>query len=75
MKGVPIYEVKYKRFLNENEAADYAGMSLTEFRRECEITPIARAQGRKVWDVVELDRWLDPKKAAPANHDAILARL
>ena len=72
MKGIPIYKVRYKRFLSEGEAADYAGMTTAEFRRECSITPIARAQGRKVWDVAELDRWLDPHPTTHSSIDRIL---
>lgn len=59
MKGAIITETKYIRFLSDRQAADYAGMTLTEFRRDCPIAPQERAQGRKVWDVYELDRWLD----------------
>ena len=59
MKGVPIYNVEFKRFLNEREAATYSGMTLVEFRRDCPVIPQERAQGRKVWDVNELDNWLD----------------
>jgi hypothetical protein len=74
MKGVPIYNVEYKRFLSEREAATYAGMTVNEFRRECSISSIARAQGRQVWDVYELDRWLDPI-GVKQNVDEIIARL
>lgn len=73
MKGVPVYTVEYKRFLTEKEAATYGGFTLTEFRRECPIIPIARAQGRKVWDVREIDHWLDGAKTT--DHDSIIARL
>lgn len=59
MKGIIVTETKYVRFLTERQAADYAGMTLVEFRRDCPVQPQQRAQGRKVWDVYELDRWLD----------------
>lgn len=59
MKGVPIHYVEIKRFLTDQEAATYAGMSIAEFRRDCPVRPQCRAQGRKVWDVSELDKWLD----------------
>ena len=59
MKGIIVTETKYVRFLTERQAADYAGMSLVEFRRDCPVTPQQRAQGRKVWDVYALDKWLD----------------
>lgn len=59
MKGVPIYNVEYKRFLDEREAATYSGMGLREFRRDCAISADVRAGGKKVWDVNKLDMWLD----------------
>jgi len=59
MKGTIITETKYVRFLNERQAAEYAGMTMIEFRRECTVVPLERAQKRKVWDVYALDRWLD----------------
>lgn len=73
MKGVPVMNVEYKRFLTEREAATYGGFSLTEFRRDCPVRPIERAQGRKVFDVSELDTWLDGTK--PMDQDSIVARL
>lgn len=59
MKGIPIHRVEYKRFLDEREAATYAGMNKREFLRECTVTPVLRGSGKKVWDVEKLDRWLD----------------
>ena len=79
MKGIPIFNVEYKRFLRENEASRYLGMTVTEFRRDCPVAPELRAQGRKVWDVVELDCWHDgqkqPVEGGGAGHADIIARL
>ncbi|MAR55725.1 MAG: hypothetical protein CMM93_00935 [Rickettsiales bacterium] len=62
MKGKMFTKVEYKRFLDEREAAEYSGMKLAEFRRFVDdegINQIPRANGRFVFDVVQLDNHFD----------------
>jgi len=71
MKGALITETKYIRFLTERQAAEYSGMSLVEFRRVCTVAPVLRAQGRKAWDVVKLDAWLDCANVAHGSQGLV----
>lgn len=81
MKGIIITETKCVRFLTDRQAAEYAGMTLVEFRRFCAdegVTAIERANGRKVYDVHELDATLDqhaPQFNAGHNIDELIATM
>jgi hypothetical protein len=64
------------RLLKKAEAANYCRRSLKKFESECPVRPIEMAGGDRLWDVQDLDRWIDGLKDGDASdHDAILARL
>lgn len=64
------------RLLKRAEAAHYCGRSAKTFEAQCPVRPIAMANGDRLWDVVDLDRWIDGLKAgSEANGDDIIERL
>jgi hypothetical protein len=66
-----------KRMLTKSEAAQHCGRSVRRFEIECPVAPIRFPNGDLLWDVKELDTWLDNLKAGTGDRDvaAILARL
>ncbi len=75
MKGVPIHHVEYKRFLTEYESSVYLGMTKLEFRRSCPVDPHMRSQGKRVWDVNQLDQWQDGIAPVKGLIDEAISRL
>jgi hypothetical protein len=69
--------VSPRRMLNPREAADYCGLSLKRFPAECTVTPIEMPTGAKLYDIHDLDAWIDALKGgrAPGADDEILGRL
>jgi hypothetical protein len=65
-----------RRMLSAGEAASYCGLPLKRFPTECNVTPVAMPGGRKLYDIRELDTWLDALKGgAGENDNEILDRL
>lgn len=65
-----------RRMLSASEAATYCGLPLKRFPVECGVTPVAMPGGRKLYDIRELDTWLDELKGGTAENDNdILDRL
>lgn len=65
-----------KRMLNLNEAATYSGVPRSRFRAVCPVAPVEISSSRKLWDLRDLDRWLDTLGAGPDQDlDQIIARL
>lgn len=50
---------------------------MKKFEEQCPVTPIKMADGDLLWDVLDLDKWIDSLKvdAADSTADAIVARL
>lgn len=65
------------RLLTKAEAAHYCRRSVKKFEAQCPVPPLEMADGDRLWDVRDLDRWIDSLKkdyfADDAN--AIVARL
>ena len=62
--------------LSVREAAEYCGLGLKAFPRECSISPIEMPNGHKLYDMRDLDTWLDGLKSEePNSDDAILRKL
>lgn len=65
-----------RRMVCEQEAADYVGLPRRHFRVDCTVTPVELPRGRKLWDLRDLDEWLDGLKSGSADRDDdILSRL
>ena len=63
------------RLLTKAEAASYCRRSVKKFEAQCPVPPIAMADGDRLWDVQDLDRWIDSLKEGSAESDDILRRL
>jgi hypothetical protein len=63
-----------KRMLSKREAAHYCGLPLRHFERICPVKPVSLGD-RLLWDIRDLDVWLDSLKAEEQTMDAIVARL
>jgi hypothetical protein len=66
-----------QRLLTKAEAAQYCGRPTKKFIAQCPVPPIKMADGDLLWDVQDLDRWIDGLKSAagPETADVIVARL
>jgi hypothetical protein len=64
------------RLLTKAEAAHYCRRSVKKFEAQCPVTPIQMADGDRLWDVRDLDRWIDSLKNDPDDDaSAIVSRL
>jgi len=64
------------RLLTKGEAAHYCRRSVKKFETQCPIPPIKMADGDQLWDVCDLDRWIDSLKNEKVDDaNAIVARL
>ena len=64
------------RLLTRAEAAHYCRRSVKKFEAQCPVKPLVMADGDLLWDVQDLDAWIDLLKAGRADDaDAIVGRL
>ena len=65
------------RLLTKPEAAHYCRRSVRKFESQCPVPPIEMADGDRLWDVRDLDRWIDSLKIDSGHDDAeaIMSRL
>jgi hypothetical protein len=63
------------RFMTEGEAAAYCRRTLRQFRAQCPVAPVEMPNGDLLWDVLDLDAWLDRLKGTVEPEDEILSRL
>ncbi len=64
------------RLLTKAEAAHYCRRSVKKFETQCPVPPIEMADGDRLWDVRDLDRWIDAMKmGVDDDAGAIVARL
>jgi hypothetical protein len=64
------------RLLTKLEAAHYCRRSAKKFETQCPVRPIKMVDGDLLWDVQDLDKWIDSLKSSDGNDaDAIVARL
>lgn len=69
-------KVSPRRMLSEKEAADYLALPLAVFRSDCRIPQVEMPRGRKLYDMRDLDHWIDSRKGgAHDNDDDILNKL
>jgi hypothetical protein len=66
--------VSPRRMLSLREAADYCGISAKKLPTVTGISPVAMPDKKSLYDIKDLDRWLDSLKTnAPNSREAILA--
>jgi hypothetical protein len=64
------------RLFTKAEAAHYCGLSTKKFESQCPVAPIEMADGNLLWDVHDLDRWIETLKSDVGDDaSAIVARL
>jgi hypothetical protein len=64
------------RLLTKAEAAHYCRRSVKKFETQCPIRPVEMADGDRLWDVQDLDRWIDGLKTGAMDEaEQALARL
>jgi hypothetical protein len=64
------------RLLTKAEAAHYCRRSVKKFEAQCPVPPVEMADGDRLWDVRDLDRWIDSLKNDFGDDvNAIVARL
>jgi len=66
--------VKPFRLLTRKEGAYYCRLTAAKFEGQCPVHPVQMPSGEKLWDVRDLDEWIDGLKAR-FNGDDIIARL
>lgn len=59
-----------RRMLSLKEAADYCGVAARKFPIECAVTPVAFPSGAKMYDIHDLDAFLDSLKSGSSPVDA-----
>lgn len=80
MEAATIFAVKIppRRMLTKQEAAAYCGLRPRAFAKSCRISMVAFPNGELLYDIRDLDHWLDTIKNGgdgSAGHDEILGRL
>ena len=69
-------QVQPYRMLKRADAAAYCGVAAARFETLCPVAAVAYPDGSRLWDVRDLDAWVDSLKVgATDTDDAILQRL
>jgi hypothetical protein len=64
------------RLLTKAEAAHYCRRPAKRFAAECPVRPVEMGNGDQLWDVRDLDNWIDSLKAGPSlDTSSIVDRL
>lgn len=65
-----------RRMLSLREASDYCGISAKRLPTVTGISPVAMPDKKYLYDIKDLDRWLDSLKTnTPNTREGILGRL
>ena len=64
------------RLMTKSEAAYYCRRTVKSFELQCAVPPIIMPNGDLLWDVRDVDAWIDRLKTAPRDEsEAALERL
>lgn len=64
------------RMLKKSDAAAYCGLAVARLETICPVAPLQYPGGARLWDVRDLDAWLEGLKTGAADSDdAILGKL
>lgn len=64
-----------RRMLSAADAAAYCGLPVKRFAL-CGVVPVEMPNGARLWDMRDLDAWLDSLKSSdPTGDDEILGKL
>lgn len=65
-----------RRLLTAKDAAVYCGIPARRFRSLCGVSPVEMPDGTKLFDLQDLDRWVEELKAGGSGEaDEILEKL
>jgi hypothetical protein len=65
-----------RRMLPAREAAEYIGISAKKLAVVCPVAPIEMPDGSRLYDMRDLDAWIDGLKSGdPTGDEEILGRL
>lgn len=68
-------KVAPRRMLNSKEAAEYCGLPSKRFPIACQVAPVCMPDGAKLYDMRDLDRWIDALKDGATSDDDIIGKL
>ena len=75
-KAMLSLQVQPYRMLKKGDAAAYCGVAAARFETLCAVAAVIYPDGTRLWDVRDLDSWVDSLKTGAADtDDAILERL
>jgi len=63
------------RLMTTAEAAHYCRRPVKKFQGQCPVAPVVMPDGDKLYDVQDLDKWIDGLKHDAASDDEIIGRL
>lgn len=69
VKALLNIKVQPCRMLKKLDAAAYCGLTPTGFERNCMAVPVKYPDGTILWDVRDLDAWLDALKTGQTDTD------
>lgn len=75
MSGTFNIRVVQPRLMSAKDAAGYVGLPASRFPATCPVVPIAMPGGAKLYDVRDLDKWVDIVKAGSADPDDAILNL
>lgn len=58
-----------RRMLSAKEAAEYCGLAAKGFEKRCGVAPVAMPAGEHLYDMRDLDSWIDALKTGGADSD------
>jgi hypothetical protein len=64
-----------RRMLSVREAAEYCGRPAKRFSLECPVSTVAFPNGDRLYDMQDLDIWIETLKSGLSNVDDIIDRL
>ena len=68
--------VSPRRMLSEREADEYVALPLAVFRSDCTVAAVLMPRGKRLFDMQDLDQWIDNLKGGVANtYEDILRKL
>jgi len=65
-----------RRMLSTRDAAEYCGLPVNRFPAACGVMPVEMPNGARLYDIRDLDAWLDSLKSGdPTGDDELLGKL
>lgn len=72
MTSIVAIKTSPRRMLSPKEAALYCGEPFTTFEARCPCKPRLNSRGQKLYDIKDLDKWLDPKDENDRDSEAAI---